>query len=51
MFITHGTEYNMSRVLPSGIPDQEFRSKLILPWNDLILTGGISGIPENEAQQ
>ena len=25
-----------SRVLPSGIPGPEFRSKLILPWNDLI---------------
>ena len=36
MFVTRGTEYTMSRVLPSGIPDPEFRSKLILPWNDLI---------------
>jgi len=44
----------------SGIPDPEFWSKLILPWNDLIPTcvppeprkfRRISGIPENEAQQ
>ena len=34
---TRGTEY-IVRVLPSGIPDPEFRRKLILPWNDLILT-------------
>ena len=34
----HVAQNTMSRVLPSGIPDPEFRSNLILPGNDLIPT-------------
>jgi hypothetical protein len=42
----HGSQYGIVaeamgpslRNSGSGIPDMEFRSKLILPWNDLILT-------------